>query len=157
MEEVITERCLQLNLSPRDEEYRCVAWLAFQEAYRKLDPVRDPDFWSKTFEQMESALQCEKKDRNLYLYGILSLNVPVQPESNERLLDLLPSRSGDFTNYTSLLDFLNRLPRESCQPAHHLMNRDSLEEARSFLGWTDGQLCSAVEQLRSATTIYEML
>lgn len=154
MQEVIRQLCACHNVSDRDEDYRSVAWTAFFTAYRRFRSISSPDFWPYAYEQISIALIAEKRVRQDRVYRILSLNAPAAPDSDETLLDRLPARQGDFTNSVSFWDFLNRLPQDPARLAVCLVNRDSLEEARSILGMTDQDLCHAVDQLRDALIRY---
>lgn len=84
----------------------------------------------------------------------LSLDAPIAADSDECLLQRLPARQGDFTNSVLFWDYIRRLPRRLFQLAWRLVNRDSLEEARSAMGLTEQELCLAVGQLRDALTRY---
>ena len=88
------------------------------------------------------------------MYKLLSLDAPIAADSDEGLLQRLPARQGDFTNSVLFWDYIRRLPRRLFQLAWRLVNRDSLEEARSAMGLTEQELCLAVGQLRDALTRY---
>lgn len=154
VKEVIRQLCDRHNVSDRDEDYRSVAWAAFFTAFRRFRPISSPDFWPYAYEQISIALMAEKSARHDRVYRLLSLQAPVAPDSEETLLDRLPARQGDFTNSVSFWDFLNRLPRDPARLAVRLVNRDTLEEARSILGMTEQELCRAVDQLRDALICY---
>ncbi len=64
---------------------------------------------------------------------------------------------GDFTNGTAFRDFLFRLPQDLHDLARCLLDRNSLEEARSRLGWSQPRICSAVERLREQLDAYERI
>ena len=68
--------------------------------------------------------------------------------------DLLRARQGDFTNSVALFDYLDRLPPEQSRLARRLLAQDTLEEARSALGWDTPQLCRVLEQLQAELTRY---
>lgn len=128
--------------------------LPLRGAYRRFYAVSSPDFWPYAYEQISAALAVEKRIRQDWVYRILSLHVPAAPGSGETLLTRLPDRRGDFTNGVSFRDFLSRQPRDTARLAFHLMDGDSMEEARSLLGMTDKELRCAVEQLREALARY---
>ena len=153
--EGITQLCLGLSLHPGDGDYRATAWCAFMELYRSYHPLYDPDFWPQAYDRMDLALQMEKRARNEYLYRLISLELPAAPESGETLLARLPSGHGDFTNGVSFGDFLDHLPEHLRKLAFCLIARDSLEEARSRLGWTDDEMYCAIEILRRELSLYE--
>lgn len=154
VQEAIDQLCAYHRVSDRDEDYRSVAWTAFFGAYRRFYAVSSPDFWPYAYEQISAALAVEKRIRQDWVYRILSLHVPAAPGSDETLLTRLPDRRGDFTNGVSFRDFLSRQPRDTARLAFHLMDGDSMEEARSLLGMTDKELRCAVEQLREALARY---
>ena len=89
---------------------------------------------------------------------LLSLDTPLSQDSDNpgTLLDILPIQ-GDFTNGTAFRDFICRLPSDLYALSSRLLNRDSLEEARSDLGWDCHRLCNAVAQLRKHMTEYEQI
>ena len=72
-------------------------------------------------------------------------------------IKLLTTKEGDFTNGTAFRDFLFRLPRDLHDLARCLLDRDSLEEARSSLGWSQMRMCGAVERLREHLEAYEKI
>lgn len=154
---VITEVCLQLSLNPGDEDYGQTAWAAFSEMYSKYDLVVEPAFWKMTCDRIEDALYCEKQSRNTRLYRRLSLDAPMRADNEETFLSMLPARGGDFTNHACFLDFLERLPEDLNHLAWSLINRNTLEETRSHLGWTAEEICSNVERLRVEITSYERI
>lgn len=154
VQEAIRQLCACHNVSDRDEDYHSVAWTAFFTAYRRFHSISSPDFWPYAYKQIGIALIAEKRVRHERMYRLLSLNAPSFSDSDETLLDRLPARQGDFTNSVSFWDFLNYLPQDPARLAVRLVNRDSLEEARSILGMTDQDLCHAVAQLRDALTRY---
>lgn len=151
----ITELCCQHSVNPNDEDYRSAAWTAFQALFQSFYSLADPAFWSLAAAQMETAIHLEKYTRNLYLYRMVSLDVPLTPDTGETFLDMLPAPHGDFTNGVAFRDFLDKLPDDLSLLARRLIDRDTLEEARSGLGWTPGQLCVTVRQLQSAVDLYE--
>lgn len=155
MDEAITGCCLRLCLNAGDPDYRSVAWLAFQECYRAYVSVWDPAFWTMTFAKIEDTLRSEKRIRSHCLYRMLSLDVPVEPGSRETFLDTLSAPNGDFTNGAAFRDFVDHLSDDPRRLARRLIDRDTLEEARSCLGWSTPRLCSAVEELRSEVMLYE--
>ena len=102
----------------------------------------------------QRSSRCGKKDPPGSRYKLLSLDAPIAADSDECLLQRLPARQGDFTNSVLFWDYIRRLPRRLFQLAWRLVNRDSLEEARSAMGLTEQELCLAVGQLRDALTRY---
>lgn len=156
---MIQDLCIQNNLSPQDDEYRSAAWEAFVDHYHHHPQVWNPtSFWPCAISHMDHAIQKEKCARSQYLYQLLSLDTPLSQDSDNpgTLLDLLPIQ-GDFTNGTAFRDFICRLPSDLYALSSRLLNRDSLEEARSDLGWDCHRLCNAVAQLRKHMTEYEQI
>ena len=151
----ITELCRQLSLNPGDEEYRSVSWLAFQSFFQSYFPVWEPAFWPEAYRRMEDAIRLEKQIRSFRLYRSTSLDLPLLQDGRETFLDRLRSQTGDFTNWVAFYDFLERLPEEPHQLAWRLIQKDTLEEARSCLGWTSSQLCEVMERLREEVALYE--
>lgn len=117
-------------------------------------PISSPAFWPYAYGQISAALAAEKRIRQDRVYKLLSLDAPIAADSDECLLQRLPARQGDFTNSVLFWDYIRRLPRRLFQLAWRLVNRDSLEEARSAMGLTEQELCLAVGQLRDALTRY---
>lgn len=156
VDDAIEVLCRQNSVDPGDKEYRSAAWQSFLTLYQSYTPIGEPAFWPQAFLCMEYTIQTEKSMRNHYLYRLLSLDVPLGPECKETFLDRLPTQ-GDFTNGTAFRDFLDRLPPDLFLLARRLVDRDSLEEARSSLGWNTQMLCDAVEQLRDKLNDYERL
>ena len=157
VKDAIRQLCAYHSVSDRDEDYCSAAWAAFFTAFRRFRSISSPDFWPYAYEQISIALMAEKKVRHERIYRLLSLDAPAAPDCEETFLDRLPFCQGDFTNSISFWDFLHRLPQVSVQLAIRLINRDSLEEARSILGMTDQELCLAVDQLRDALIGYRAI
>ena len=154
VDNAIGQLCIQHGVSDRDEDYRSTGWTAFLAAYRNFRPISSPDFWPYAYGQISAALVAEKRIRQDRVYKLLSLDAPIAADSDECLLQRLPARQGDFTNSVLFWDYIRRLPRRLFQLAWRLVNRDSLEEARSAMGLTEQELCLAVGQLRDALTPY---
>lgn len=154
VEEAIRQLCDFHSVSDRDEDYCSAAWVAFLTAFCQFQPISSPDFWPYAYEQIGSALLTEKRARHQRLYGLLSLDAPLAPGCRETFLERLPTRQGDFANRVCFWDFLSRLPQDLFRLAVRLVNRDSLEEARSALGLSDQELCHAVNQLQDALAHY---
>jgi len=154
VDNAIGQLCIQHGVSDRDEDYRSTGWTAFLAAYRNFRPISSPDFWPYAYGQISAALVAEKRIRQDRVYKLLSLDAPIAADSDECLLQRLPARQGDFTNSVLFWDYIRRLPRRLFQLAWRLVNRDSLEEARSAMGLTEQELCLAVGQLRDALTRY---
>lgn len=153
--EYIESACGQAALDPQDEEYRSAGWASFMTHYRSCDCLWAPDFWSDVQEHIAEAIWQEKQKRTARLYQELSLNRLLLPESNESFLDLLPARSGDFTNGVAFFDYIGHLPQTLRCLARYILEGYTLEEARSHLGWSAETLLSAVEELRRAMRAYE--
>lgn len=154
VDNAIGQLCIQHGVSDRDEDYRSTGWTAFLAAYRNFRPISSPAFWPYAYGQISAALVAEKRIRQDRVYKLLSLDAPIAADSDECLLQRLPARQGDFTNSVLFWDYIRRLPRRLFQLAWRLVNRDSLEEARSAMGLTEQELCLAVGQLRDALTRY---
>ena len=102
---------------------------------------------------MEEAILAEKRENDRWNYA-RSLDAPVAPDREATYFDLLRARQGDFTNSIALFDYLDRLPPEQSRLARRLLAQDTLEEARSALGWDTPQLCRVLEQLQAELTRY---
>lgn len=121
----------------------------------ELQPALAPNFWPESFDRITEAVRYEKRVRTSLLYRELSLDRTLTPEAQETFLDRLPGGSGDFTNAVAFSDFLDRLPQELCRLSRSILSGYTLEETRSRLHWTGGELLSAVEDLRGALRAYE--
>lgn len=154
VEECITEICMQEGLSPADELYRSAAWASFLAWYQGYERLWDPCFWPGAFEQVAGAIRFDKRLRTASLYRELSLNQFISTESGETFLDRLSAQNGDFTNGIAFSDFIDRLPQELRRLSHWILDDYTLEEARSILCWTKGELLSAVDILRQALWDY---
>lgn len=137
VDNAIGQLCIQHGVSDRDEDYRSTGWTAFLAAYRNFRPISSPAFWPYAYGQISAALAAEKRIRQDRVYKLLSLDAPIAADSDECLLQRLPARQGDFTNSVLFWDYIRRLPRRLFQLAWRLVNRDSLEEARSAMGLTE--------------------
>ena len=155
VEEIIRQLCALHNVRALDEDYHAAAWAAFWSAFCNFYNISSPDFWPYAYRQINTALRREKQRRSEQIYRLLSLDAPAAPNTGETFLDRLPARQGDFTESVAFWDFLNHLPQGPAQLAARLVNQDSMEEARSFLGLTDQELCQTVVQLREALTRYQ--
>lgn len=153
---LVSDLCAENCIDPRDPEYRSAAWEAFEELHQShRQPWNGALFWPRAVSRMNRAIQREKRVRILYLYQMLSMDAPLG-EQGATLRDFLPVQ-GDFTNGTAFRDFLFRLPRDLHDLARCLLDRDSLEEARSSLGWSQMRMCGAVERLREHLEAYEKI
>lgn len=155
VEQCITEICSQEDLSPGDSLYRSAGWEAFLWGYQNCSQPWAPNFWPESFDRITEAVRYEKRVRTSLLYRELSLDRTLIPEAQETFLDRLPGGSGDFTNAVAFSDFLDRLPQELCRLSRSILSGYTLEETRSRLHWTGGELLSAVEDLRGALRAYE--
>lgn len=152
----ISDLCVENGVDPGDPEYRSAAWVALTELLQShRQPWNGALFWPQAISRMNSAIQQEKRMRNLYLYRLLSMDAPLG-EHDATLRDFLPVQ-GDFTNGTAFRDFLFRLPEDLHDLARRLLDRDTLEEARSSLGWSQPRICGAVERLRERLEAYERI
>ena len=61
---------------------------------------------------------------------------------------------GTLPTASPCFDYLDRLPPEQSRLARRLLAQDTLEEARSALGWDTPQLCRVLEQLQVELTRY---
>lgn len=153
---LVSDLCAENCIDPRDPEYRSAAWEAFEELHQShRQPWNGALFWPRAVSRMNRAIQREKRVRSLYLYQMLSMDAPLG-EQGATLRDFLPVQ-GDFTNGTAFRDFLFRLPRDLHDLARCPLDRESLEEARSSLGWSQMRMCGAVEQLREHLEAYEKI
>lgn len=155
--QAVHQLCLANHLKPGDETYLSAGLLAFWEVYTARPSVSGQDFWPRAFRKMEEAILAEKRENDRWTYA-RSLDAPVAPDREVTYFDLLRARQGDFTNSVALsvalFDYLDRLPPEQSRLARRLLAQDTLEEARSALGWDTPQLCRVLEQLQAELTRY---
>lgn len=155
IESSVTEACKACNVNPRDEDYRSAATCAFFALYRRHFSVSGPWFWEDAYMAMYGAIKILKSQNEFYLYNALSLDAPIERDTETTRLSLIPSRHGDPLPGIMLWDYLRRLPEDEHVLAYRLaVHRDSLEEARSQLGWDPGRLREAVLSLRDSMTYY---
>lgn len=132
--QAVHQLCLANHLKPGDETYLSAGLQAFWEVYTARPSVSGQDFWPCAFRKMEEAILAEKRENDRWTYA-RSLDAPVAPDREVTYFDLLRARQGDFTNSVALFDYLDRLPPEQSRLARRLLAQDTLEEARSALGW----------------------
>ena len=151
--QAVCQLCQVNHLEPGDETYLSAGLHAFWELYAVRPSVSGQDFWPCAFRKMEEAILAEKRENGRWNYA-RSLDAPVAPDREATYFDLLRARQGDFTNSVALFDYLDRLPPEQSRLARRLLAQDTLEEARSALGWDTPQLCRVLEQLQAELTRY---
>lgn len=151
--QAVHQLCLANHLKPGDETYLSAGLQAFWEVYTARPSVSGQDFWPCAFRKMEEAILAEKRENDRWNYA-RSLDAPVAPDREATYFDLLRAKQGDFTNSIALFDYLDRLPPEQSRLARRLLAQDTLEEARSALGWDTPQLCRVLEQLQAELTRY---
>jgi hypothetical protein len=153
----IREACEQEKVKFSDEQYHSTGWVAFLNYYQSCNELCFADFWPTAFMQIRDAIHLDKQIRTDLLYRELSLNRPVTSESTETFLDFMFMKNGDFTNGVAFFDFLDHLSEELRQLSGCILVGYTLEEARSQLNWTNGELINAVDILRKALCDYESI
>lgn len=136
--------------------YQC-AWAAFLSVYRD-DPAAFSGAgrygWKRAYLMIREALVRERRESGFWRCGRISLDQPVNGESETRRIELLPARCGDFQNSVCFHDYLRRLDRDACRMAYRLIDGDSVEEVRAYYDWSCDYADSTYRRLQAEMERY---
>ena len=117
--------------------YQC-AWVAFlstlQDRPFSFSHTNSPG-WERAYHIIWDALEKEQKHDDIWRYKYTSADQPVRYDIPTPLIELQPSRHGDFQNSVCLFDYLAHLDPDIRLMAYGLIHGDTIEEIQFDHRW----------------------